>query len=378
MSRPHIAILVTDLPGERDRGVIRERLAREANGYDVTVSGPRGDKNVRVRPGSRGHPAVDGRPRIPAQDRGSGDRRAGGTSVTSVVIAAHNEEAVIGRCLDALLADARPAPLDITVVANGCTDATAAVAGARAGVRVINVAEAGKPGALNAGDAVAVGFPRVYLDADIVLSRGALDALVTALAEPVAGGSAPPLAVVPGRTLDVAGRPVLVRAFYAVNSRLPAFRHSLFGRGAIALSAAGRARFDTFPAMTADDLFLDSLFEPHEKREADGATSHVATPRRTGDLVRRLVRVRAGNAAMRAAAARGAVTTAVRGSARSSWLRDVVLPRPWLAPAAACYVGISLVAALLARRQARAGGGGWGRDESSRRQTLASMAETDG
>lgn len=298
--------------------------------------------------------------------------------MTSVVIAAQNEEAVIGRCLDALFADAPPGPLDVTVVANGCTDATAAVARARTRVRVLDLPEAGKPGALNAGDAVAIGFPRVYLDADIVLSPGALGALVTALSVPVDGGSDPPLAVVPGRTLDVAGRPIPVRAYYAINSRLPAFQHSLFGRGTIALSAAGRVRFDSFPAMTADDLFLDALFAPHEKREIDGATSHVATPRRTSDLVRRLVRLRAGNAAMRAAAAQGAVTNAtVRRSIRSSWLRDVVLPRPWLAPAAAYYVGITLVAALGAWRETKTGGGDWGRDESSRQRTPTSV-ENDG
>jgi glycosyltransferase involved in cell wall biosynthesis len=280
--------------------------------------------------------------------------------VTSVVIAAHNEEAVIGRCLDALFADRPSGPLDVTVVANGCTDATARVASARAGVRVIDLPEAGKPGALNAGDAVAVGFPRIYLDADIVLSPGALDALVRAL-----DADDPLLAAVPSRKLDVSGRPLLVRAYYAVNARLPAFRNSLFGRGAIALSAAGRARFDTFPAMTADDLFLDGLFGPGEKRELEGVTSLVATPRRTRDLVRRLVRVRAGNAAMRA------TNATVRAPVRSSWLRDVVLPRPWLAPAAACYVGITLVAALRARRQLRAGVQGWGRDESSRQHTMA-------
>jgi glycosyltransferase involved in cell wall biosynthesis len=276
--------------------------------------------------------------------------------VTSVVIAAHNEAAVIGRCLDALLADPPPGPFDVTVVANGCRDDTAAVAVARPGVRVLELPEAGKARALNAGDEVARGFPRVYLDADVVLSPGAVPALVAALGERGA-----PVAVVPRRTVDVAGRPLLVRAFYAINVRLPAYRHSLFGRGAIALSEAGRARFDAFPAMTADDLYLDSLFDGDEKREVGGVTSEVAAPRRTGDLVRRLVRVRAGNAALRAAG------SSVRPAVRSSWLRDVVLPRPWLAPAAVCYAGITLLAAARARRAAARGGSGWGHDESSRR-----------
>jgi glycosyltransferase involved in cell wall biosynthesis len=269
--------------------------------------------------------------------------------VTSVVIAAHNEAAVIGGCLDALLADPPPGGLDVTVVANGCTDATAEVAATRPGVRVLSLPEAGKAGALNAGDEVAVGFPRLYLDADIVLTPGSVPALVRAVGSGL-------LAAVPGRALDTTGRPLPVRAYYAINRRLPAFRDALYGRGAILLSAEGRARFDRFPALHADDLFLDSLFEAGEKREVTGATSRVATPRRTDDLIRRLVRVRAGNAAMRAAGA-----STVRSSRRSSWLRDVVLPRPWLAPAGVFYAAITLIAERRSRTAT-----GWGRDESSR------------
>ena len=78
---------------------------------------------------------------------------------TSVVIAAHNEESVIGRCLDALLSGAERDEFDVTVVANGCTDATAAVAARRAGVRVVTLDTASKPAALNAGDGVASGLP---------------------------------------------------------------------------------------------------------------------------------------------------------------------------------------------------------------------------
>lgn len=281
--------------------------------------------------------------------------------MTSVVIAAHNEAAVIGRCLDALLAS-NPG-LDVTVVANGCTDDTAAVAAARPGVRVVDRPEPGKAGALNAGDAVAHGFPRLYLDADIVLTPGGVHALAAAVAEPAGGGPAP-LAAVPRRKLDLTGRPLLVRAFFAVNSRLPAYDRALFGRGAIALSAEGRARFDTFPSVIADDLYLDSLFTYDEKCEVGAVVSTVATPRRTRDLVRRLVRVRAGNAAMRAASAAGSVPAGVRSSARSSWLRDVVLPRPWLWPAGACYAAITVAAALTAKRRGSAVA--WGRDESSR------------
>lgn len=269
--------------------------------------------------------------------------------MVSVVIAAHNEAAVLGRCLDALLSDGDG--FDVTVVANGCTDQTAAVARARAGVRVIELAEASKPAALNAGDAAAVGFPRVYLDGDIPLPGAAVRRLAAAL-------DSGALAAVPRRELVLTGRPLLVRAYYAVHGRLPVFVAGLFGRGVIVVSEAGRGRFDRFPSMMADDLFLDSLFAPDERVVVPEVSAPVETPRRTRDLVRRLVRVRAGNAAMRAAEA------GTRRAARLSWLRDVVLPRPWLTPAAVCYVGLSVTAALLAHR--RSGATQWGRDESSR------------
>ena len=101
--------------------------------------------------------------------------------MTSIVIAAHNEAAVLGRCLDAVLTGAAPGEFDVTVVANGCTDATAEVATARPGVRVLDLPAAGKVGALNAGDAVAVGYPRIYLDADIVIPATGIRVLRDAL-----------------------------------------------------------------------------------------------------------------------------------------------------------------------------------------------------
>ncbi|HEX5730902.1 glycosyltransferase, partial [Microbacterium sp.] len=95
------------------------------------------------------------------------------------VIAAHNEERVIGACLDALI---RQDVLgdEIIVVANGCTDRTAEVARGY-GVTVIDLPQPGKPGALNAGDAVVSTSPRVYLDADIVAPDGAIAKLTAGL-----------------------------------------------------------------------------------------------------------------------------------------------------------------------------------------------------
>lgn len=51
---PHVTILIANLPAERDRRVIRECLTLERHGYQVTVIAPRGDKHLRILPGSQG------------------------------------------------------------------------------------------------------------------------------------------------------------------------------------------------------------------------------------------------------------------------------------------------------------------------------------
>lgn len=278
--------------------------------------------------------------------------------MVSIIIAAHNESALIGSTLDAALSDAPDA--EVIVVPNGCTDDTARIARSRPGARVVEVAQGSKPLALNAGEAIATSFPRIYLDADIRVPPGTVAALEDALATPGV------LAAVPGRRLNTQGRPWPVVAHSAIHSRLPVFRDGLFGRGLIAMSAEGRARFDRFPIMVADDLFIDSLFADHEKAHVDTVEVVIETPFTTGDLMRRLVRVRRGSAAMRLAARRGEISIPVRPADRWSWLVDVVAREPRLVFAGLGYATITAIAALLARR-GRIETMEWGRDESTRR-----------
>jgi glycosyltransferase involved in cell wall biosynthesis len=53
LQKRHIALLVANLPAERDRRVIRECLTLERAGYTVTVIAPRGRRELRRLPGSR-------------------------------------------------------------------------------------------------------------------------------------------------------------------------------------------------------------------------------------------------------------------------------------------------------------------------------------
>ncbi|MEZ5798175.1 MAG: glycosyltransferase [Paracoccaceae bacterium] len=189
---------------------------------------------------------------------GQGVRR-----VLSLIIPASNEAAWIGRCLEAVAwSDPVPGGLEVIVVANGCRDDTAAVArgfdGRIAGLRVLDLAQGSKPGALNAGDAVAQGGIRAYLDADCVLAPGVLAALAAALQ-----GAAPRYA---GAT-PVVPRPAsaVTRAYGRFWQRLPFARTVAPGYGLYAVNAAGRARWGAFPAIIADDSYVRLQFAPAER-----------------------------------------------------------------------------------------------------------------
>jgi glycosyltransferase involved in cell wall biosynthesis len=275
--------------------------------------------------------------------------------MTSVVIAAYNEGRVIGRCLDALLADPTDDPLEVVVAANGCHDDTVDRA-RRPGVVVLDLPQAGKPAALNAAEAQVTSFPRVYLDADMRLSPRDVERLTAALDDHGASEGTP-LAAAPRREVDTRGSGFLVRQYYRALALHPAYRHSLFGRGVVVLSERGRRRFGEFPEVLADDFFLDSLFGPDEKVVVPDVVSVVEAPSSTGVLLRRLARVRRGNRELRRSPPAGAAARPAEGL---GWLTEAVRRDPRLLPAAVTYVLVTLYADLVARW----GGSSWGHDPS--------------
>ena len=119
-------------------------------------------------------------------EAGSPDPRRG--FVISILIPANNEEGYIGTCLDALLAQDTARAAEVIVSANACKDRTVEIARgyaerfAQKGWRleVLDIAEGGKPNALNRADAAATGGMRVYLDADVVMSPPLLEQLAQA------------------------------------------------------------------------------------------------------------------------------------------------------------------------------------------------------
>lgn len=275
----------------------------------------------------------------------------------SVVIPAHNESAVIGRLLSGLLADAAPDEFDVVVVANGCTDDTAGVAG-RFGpaVTVLTSPLPSKAAAMRLGDEKAHGFPRFYVDADVELSTAGARALATALDEPGV------LAVAPRRELALDDRPLTVRWYYEFWQHLPVVREGLFGRGVIGVNAAGKQRLGVLPDVMGDDLLASVAFEPGEKRVVPDATVRVHAPRSTGDLIRRRVRSVTSTDQLARQTSTGIDARTTRAD-----LLGVVRARPAMALRLPVFIGITLVARRRSRQRVSSGDfTTWDRDESSR------------
>lgn len=274
----------------------------------------------------------------------------------SVIIPAYNEASVIARGLQALLAGATSDALEIIVVCNGCTDSTAEIA-RRFGpiVRVVETPIAGKANALNQGDAIARSFPRIYLDADVVITFET----ARALAARVALGDID--AVAPTPAIEVTGCSRPVRAYYAARSQLPSARRGLGGSGVYVLSARGRARFDTFPNITADDAFVRLHFSPTERATISHAVSTVYPPRTLKGLIGIRTRVYFGEQELSRRFPE--IITNAEPSNKGPLLGLLKRPRMW--PALATYIYVNGLARYFARLSAHHSLK-WRHDETSR------------
>lgn len=179
-------------------------------------------------------------------------------SGATVLIPAHDEAGYIGACLAAVTASCTGAhDLQVIVIANGCSDDTAAIA-RRAGVEVIETAQGGKLPALELGDGAARHGTRIYLDADVVVSPDLLHQLIEALS-----GPAPRYAS--GRPVVARAQSALTRAYARFWQGQPFLTQGVPGFGIFAVNAAGRARWGAWPDIISDDTFVRLQFSPSER-----------------------------------------------------------------------------------------------------------------
>lgn len=189
-------------------------------------------------------------------------------NTVNIIIPASNEAALIGACLAATLASQGLERARIIVVANGCSDDTADVARSygeatrdRGWELLVKELDRGhKPGALNAGDALAGPGPRLYLDADVVvhaeLIREICD-ILSAEAPRYASG----LVHIPRPASWVS------RAYARIYRQVPFMTRGVPGCGLFAVNPAGRARWGAFPDIIADDTFVRLHFTASERAQ---------------------------------------------------------------------------------------------------------------
>ncbi|MDQ1199896.1 glycosyltransferase family 2 protein [Rhodococcus sp. SORGH_AS_0303] len=271
----------------------------------------------------------------------------GRTGMGTVIVPAHDEAAVLARTLRPLSDLADRGVVEVIVACNGCTDDTADVARHFPGITVIETSAASKTEAMNAADDIAMFWPRIYLDADVVMTPKAVTDVLTRL---TAGA---PMSARPRSRYDTGHSSFLVRRYYAARQRLSTFDGHLWGAGCYGLTEEGHRRLGRFPSVVADDVVVDGLFRGDEKCVVLTDPVVISVPRTVATLRTVLSRTYRGN------------TAVARTTQTSSTFRELLrsVRGPVTAFDAAVYAGFALVGRRAARRVVDTG---WARDESSR------------
>jgi cellulose synthase/poly-beta-1,6-N-acetylglucosamine synthase-like glycosyltransferase len=276
----------------------------------------------------------------------------------SIIIPAHNEASVIGRTLTSILANRLDRPLQVIVVANGCTDNTAEVvtrdfAGR---VEVIETTVGNKTNALNLGDRAAKYDIRAYLDADIELSDNALQSVVDALQDPSVH-----LAMPRARHI-YRGRNPFLAGYYNLWRSMPYVRNAAMGGGFYAIDKELRSRFTEFPILTADDKFARNLARPSERRVVDGCYATVTMPQTFADLLKVKTRWTYGN--LELSSLRPDLNENDKRKHKGAF--TYLLLRPWLWLNVPAFVFVFVYAQFAARKRFALKQAVWERDESTR------------
>ena len=212
---------------------------------------------------------------------------------------------------------------------------------------VLDLPVPSKVAALNAADGIAGGWPRIYLDADVMLPPAAIPGLLRALRAPGVHAARPAF------VYDVSHSTPLVRAYYRARFRIPAMSSALWGAGIYAVDEEGHARIAPFPPLVADDLHVENAFPAAQKAFPPTPPVVVHPPRTTRALRAVIARAR-----------RGADEQGVDDSAQTAraLLRTVHGPGSFVD--AVVFAAVTVAA----RRRGRAPSSPrWERDETSRR-----------
>lgn len=209
----------------------------------------------------------------------------------SIIIPAHNESAVIGNLLTSLYPGVMQGKYQVVVACNGCTDGTATLVRRHfpwADCEAISVAS--KSQAINHAETLSLGFPRIYVDADIDISMSSILALID-----MCQATTRPMLVIPQNETCLKFSSNWIKLYYAAWKKTRYCRQLGFGSGVYALNEAARKRFGMFPKIISDDGFVRSMLSAWNVTVCQDAKSHVKAPEDLSTLFRVKVRSKLGN-----------------------------------------------------------------------------------
>jgi len=245
---------------------------------------------------------------------------------------------------------------EIIVICNGCTDNTANVTRSiNSKIICLETDIQSKTNAINIGEKISRYFPRIYLDADIIVSLNTIDALCAKLNEGY-------LAASPEVKMNLDSCSYLVKAYYNIWLSLPYCKSGMIGTGVYALSEKGRNVFTKFPDVIADDEYVRLNFSNEERVRLDGYYSIVNAPKNIFGLLRIKTRSRLGGYELKKR-----FPLLVKSEEKNYFdAVKLLLPKFYLWPYLTIYILVNIITRIRAKLLLDSNDLRWQRDDSSR------------
>lgn len=271
----------------------------------------------------------------------------------TIIIPAYNERDVIERTLLPIYPGIDSGEFSIVLAVNGTSDDTVAfVKQSFPNVICLDIKKGCKTNAINEAERCDVGFPRLYMDADVVVTLDGVRAMIKALEK-----SKAPLLVAPKAKMDVSHASFWVKVFYEAWFKTKFYTEQGFGGGIYGLNQAAREKFNLFPKVIADDGFIREVVNPNQQSVIESCISTVSAPSNLLNLIKIKSRSKLGNLELKKKGfVKNSPTQGKRFSTKPSFLEFIT------------YGVVNLIASKLALRNlSKIKSYTWQKDISSRK-----------
>ena len=212
-------------------------------------------------------------------------------TLPSIIIPAYNERKVIGRLLHSLYSGVYSKRFQIVVSCNGCTDNTYDYVKTEFPlIDVINIKRGSKTNAINHAESIVTGYPRLFIDADVIIS---VDHVMKLIKQ--ASSTHLPLLLAPRARIDLKNSSIIVNYYYRTWQKTKFFIIQGFGSGIYVMNRSARSKFKYFPDIIADDGFVREFFSEDQLKVVEDANSIVKAPLNIKDLIKIKSRSKLGN-----------------------------------------------------------------------------------